>query len=107
MPGEATHHGTNGASAWLQEQWTAFPDLAVTDHFSVACRDIVAVRWTARGTSLGEFMGVPATAKPVECTGVSMYRVEGGRIAEIWDTRNTLGILHQLNPDIGGHGHHH
>ena len=32
---------------------------------------------------------------------------EDGKIAEIWDTRNTLGILHQLNPDIAGHGHHH
>ena len=107
MPGEATYHGTDGASAWLEEQWTAFPDLSVTDHFTVACADIVAVRWTARGTSRGEYMGVPATAQPVEFTGVSMYRVEDGKIAEIWDTRNTLGILHQLNPDIGGHGHHH
>ena len=107
MPGEATYHGTNGASAWLKEQWTAFPDLTVADHLTVACRDIVAVRWTARGTSGGEYMGVPATAQPVEFTGVSMYRIEDGKIAEIWDTRNTLGILHQLNPDIAGHGHHH
>jgi hypothetical protein len=36
-----------------------------------------------------------------------MYRVEDGKIAEIWDTRNTLGILHQLDPNIGGHDHHH
>jgi steroid delta-isomerase-like uncharacterized protein len=107
MPGEATYHGTDGASAWLEEQWTAFPDLTVTDHFTVACGDIVAVRWTARGTSQGEYMGVPATAQPVEFTGVSMYRVEDGKIGEIWDARNTLGILHQLNPDIGSHGHHH
>jgi predicted SnoaL-like aldol condensation-catalyzing enzyme len=28
----------------------------------------------------------------VEYTGVSMYRIEDGKIAEIWDTRNTLGI---------------
>jgi predicted ester cyclase len=106
LPGEATYYG-NGASVWLGEQWAAFPDLAVTDEFTVASGDIVAVRWTARGTNHGDYMGVPATGKPVEFTGVSMYRVEGGAIAEIWDTRNTLGILHQLNPNIGGHGHHH
>jgi len=107
MPGEATYHGTAGASAWLEAQWTAFPDLTITDHFTAACADIVAVRWTARGTSRGEYMGVPATGRLVEFTGVSMYRVEDGKIAEIWDTCNTLGILHQLNPDIGVHGHHH
>jgi predicted ester cyclase len=107
LPGEATYYGIEGASSWLREQWTAFPDLVITDRFTVACRDIVAVRWAARGTSRGNFMGVPATAKPVEFTGVSMYRIENGAIVEIWDTRNTLGILHQLNPDIGGHSHHH
>jgi hypothetical protein len=35
-----------------------------------------------------------------------MYRIEDGRIAEIWETRNTLGIMHQLDPRIGG-GHRH
>ncbi len=52
-------------------------------------------------------MGLPPMGQPVEFTGVSMYRTEHGKIAEIWDTRNTLATLHQLNPDIGGHGHHH
>ena len=48
---------------------------------------------------------LPPTCKAVEYTGVSMYRIENKKIAEIWETRNTLGIMHQLNPDIGG-GHH-
>jgi hypothetical protein len=34
-----------------------------------------------------------------------MYRIEDGKIAEIWETRNALGIMHQLNPEIGS-GHH-
>lgn len=48
---------------------------------------------------------LPPSGKEVEFTGVSMYRIEDGKIAEIWETRNTLGLLRQLNPDIGG-GHH-
>jgi predicted ester cyclase len=47
------------------------------------------------------------TGKSVEFTGVSLYRVEDERVAEIWDTRNTLSILHQLNPDLGPGGHQH
>ena len=91
----------------MQQQWSGFADLAVVDHFVVARQDVVAVRWTARGTSTGTYMGVAATKQPVAFTGVSMYRIEHGRIAEIWDTRNTLGILHQLDASIGVAGHHH
>jgi hypothetical protein len=36
-----------------------------------------------------------------------MYRVENGQITEIWETRNTLAIMGQLNPEMqmGKHGH--
>ena len=34
-----------------------------------------------------------------------MYRVEDKKIAEIWETHNTLGIMRQQNPETGG-GHH-
>ncbi len=107
MPCEARHHGPAGAIEWLADQWTAFPDLTITDHLTVAQGDIGAVRWTAQGTSQGAFMGFPPTGQCVEFTGVTMYRVEEGKLAEIWDTRNTLGILHQLNPELGAGGHHH
>jgi predicted ester cyclase len=106
MPGEAGYSGIAGLEAWLGEQWRAFPDLAIVDWFTVASGDIVAARWQARGTSQGEFLGVAPTGRSIDSTGISMYRVEEGRIAEIWETRNTLGILHQLDPRIGG-GHHH
>jgi predicted ester cyclase len=106
MPCEASYYGINGAGVWLGESWKAFPDLTITDDFTVAQGDIVAVRWTARGTSKGNFLMLPPTGEAVEYTGVSMYRIEAGKIAEIWETRNTLGIMFQLNPDLGG-GHHH
>lgn len=106
MPCEAGHYAKPGAEQWLGEQWSAFPDLTVVDDFSVASGDIVAARWRARGTSQGDFLGVAPTGRSVDYTGLSMYRIEDGRIAEIWEARNTLGILHQLDPRIGA-GHHH
>ncbi|MFX0198130.1 MAG: ester cyclase [Candidatus Hodarchaeota archaeon] len=105
MPCEASHYGINGMSDWLNKQWLTFPDLTIVNSFTVAHGDIVAVSWTARGTSHGTFLTLPQTGKTVEYTGVSMYRVEDGKIAEIWETRNTLGIMRQLNPDIGGSHH--
>jgi predicted ester cyclase len=107
MPCEASYYGINGVESWLGWQWKAFPDLTITDYFMVVQGDIVAVCWTARGTSKGNFMMLPPTGDPVEYTGASMHRIESGKIAEIWETRNTLGIMRQLNPQIGrGHNNH-
>ncbi|UCC58179.1 MAG: ester cyclase [Candidatus Bathyarchaeum sp.] len=107
MPCEASCYGINGVSSWLGMQWKAFPDLTITDYFTVAQGDIVATHWTARGTSKGNFLMLPPTGDPVKYTGVSMYRIESGRIAEIWETRNTLSIMRQLNPKIGKGNHNH
>ncbi len=106
MPCEAGFYAKGGVEQWLGEQWSAFPDLRVVDRVSIATGDIVAARWHARGTSLGGFLGVAPTGRSLDYTGLSMYRIEDGRIAEIWETRNTLSVLHQLDPRIGG-GHHH
>lgn len=103
MPCEATHYGLKGAARWLTETWSAFPDLVVEDVHSVASGDILAVRWSARGTSKGAFLHLPPTDAVVEFTGVSMYRVEDGLIAEIWETCDTFGIMRQLNPELGQH----
>ncbi|MFC1969720.1 ester cyclase [Chloroflexota bacterium] len=107
MPCEASYYGINGVKHWLDEQWGSFPNLVITDYFTLAQGDIVAVRWTGRGTSEGNFLILPPTGKMVEYTGVSMYRIEEGKIAEIWEARNTLGIMQQLNPEMGGGQHHH
>jgi len=101
MPCEASYYGINGVSNWLKTQWNAFPDLTIADYFTVAQGDIVATHWTARGTSKGNFLMLPPTGKMVEYTGASMYRIESDKIAEIWDTRNTLGIMRQMNPELG------
>ncbi len=106
MPDEVGYRTIAGLAEWLGEQWRAFPDLTIVDRFTVASGDIVAARWQARGTSRGPFMGMAPTGHSLDYSGVTMYRIEDGRIAEIWETRNTLAILHQLDPRIGS-GHHH
>jgi steroid delta-isomerase-like uncharacterized protein len=107
MPCESNHYGIGGVKQWLEQQWNAFPDLTINDYFTVARGDIVAARWTAYGTSQGNFLNLPPTGKSIEYTGVSMYRIKDEKIAEIWETRNTLGIMRQLNPEMGGERHDH
>ena len=106
MPCESSYYGIEGIGFWLNSQWKSFPDLKIIDYFTVAQGDIVAVHWTAQGMSKDNFLMLPPSGKTVGYTGSSMYRIEESKIVEIWETRNTLAIMKQINPDLGGSHHH-
>ena len=79
------------------EGWrSAFPDLTVTIDLIVAEGDLVAVRWTARGTNTGTGNGLPATGKRVEVAGTAIFRIVDGKIVEEWTSGDALGLLRQL-----------
>jgi predicted ester cyclase len=56
----------------------------------------VAVRYTGRGTHAGAFMGIPPTGKQVTFTGIDLFRIAHGRLAEEWLMFDQLGLLRQL-----------
>ena len=58
--------------------------------------DRVVVRWTGTGTHTGEVNGIPPTGKDVRVDAISIFRFDGGRIAEMWEVWDTLGFLQQL-----------
>ncbi|VVB69460.1 SnoaL-like polyketide cyclase [uncultured archaeon] len=74
----------------------AFEHLNVTVEDLVAEGDRVAARFTARGIHKGAFMGLPPTGKPITMTGMEIFRIENGRIAELWGEANLLGLMQQL-----------
>jgi predicted ester cyclase len=74
----------------------AFPDVHVTIDAQVAEGDMVVSRWTARGAQQGAFMGGLATHKHMEQTGITMLRVENGKIVEGWSRADEMGLLQQL-----------
>jgi steroid delta-isomerase-like uncharacterized protein len=73
-----------------------FPDVVSTIEDLIAEGDRVAARWSARATHQGEYVGVPPTGKEVEFTGISVYRIEGGRIAESWTVEDQVGLMRQI-----------
>ncbi len=74
----------------------AFPDLKITHDDVVAEGDKVLIRWTARGTHRGEFQGIAPTGKAVTVTGVDLFRIAGGKIVELWQEADRLGMMRQL-----------
>jgi predicted ester cyclase len=73
-----------------------FPDVVSIIEDLIAEGDMVAARWSSRATHLGEYLGVPPTGNQVEFTGISVYRIEGGRIAESWTEEDELGLMRQI-----------
>ncbi len=88
--------GREGYKQFVAGVRAAFPDLRFTLDDLVAEGDRVAVRYTARGTHSGAFMGIPPTGKQVTFTGIDLFRIAHGRMAEEWLMFDQLGLLRQL-----------
>jgi predicted ester cyclase len=73
-----------------------FPDVVSIIEDLIAEGDRVVARWRSRATHRGEYMGIPPTHKEVEFTGISFYHIEGGKIAESWNSEDQLGLMRQI-----------
>ncbi len=84
----------------------SFPDQAVSLNQLIAEGDRVAVLGTYRGTNTGPVNGAPATGRAVESPFLGIFRIEDGRIAELWVEWDNVAILTQLGmfppPQPGG-----
>ena len=73
-----------------------FPDVHVTVEDLLADGDKVIERTTATATNTGEFNGIPPSGNPVTWTEIHIYRLENGKIVELWSEINLLGLLTQI-----------
>ena len=81
---------------FVAAQRRAFPDLQLIVEDQIAEGDKVTTRWTASGTHLGEFQGIPPTDRQVTMAGISIYRMANHKFIEGWTNANLLDILQQL-----------
>jgi steroid delta-isomerase-like uncharacterized protein len=88
--------GIQGMNDVITACRAAFEHLNVTIDDMLADGDRVAARFTARGMHKGAFMGLPPTGKSITMTGIEIFRIENGKIAELWGEANLLGLMQQL-----------
>jgi steroid delta-isomerase-like uncharacterized protein len=93
-PGAASD--LEGFKAWVGMWRAAFPDLQLEVHDLIAEGYKIAARLTATGRHRGDFLGVPATGNRVVMRIINLYRLEGGRIAEVHRSYDLLGLGQQL-----------
>jgi steroid delta-isomerase-like uncharacterized protein len=103
-PAAGEQQGPEGVKEFIKSYLAGFPDGTITIDEQLAEGDLVATRWTGRGTHKGELMGVPPTGKQVTVSGITISRVKNGKVVEEWSNWDTLGLLQQLGavPQMAG-----
>jgi steroid delta-isomerase-like uncharacterized protein len=77
-----------------------FPDLRIEVNEVVSTADRAVVRWTYRGTfEHGTMFGVQAAGQAVKVTGMTLYRIEDGRVRRAEGLVDNFGLMAQLGAE--------
>jgi predicted ester cyclase len=99
-------HGVGQIFSLEQAIDTLKGNMAIFSGFTIIAEDViargdrVAVRYLMKVTHTGDGLGVPATGKKAETTGLEILRFENGKIAEAWSEEDVLGLLTQLGFEL-------
>lgn len=88
--------GRDGFEEFYSGMQTAFPDIEVEIQELIAEDDKVVQRSRQSGTHEGEFMGIEATGNTFDVSGIVIYRIKDGKIAEDWVQSDMMGMMEQL-----------
>jgi steroid delta-isomerase-like uncharacterized protein len=94
QPEEA--HGPDGFKQVIQLYRGAFPDLKFTIEEIFSDGDMVCTRWSTDATHDGDLMGLPATGKHVTGSGITIDKIEDGKVVESWNQWDNAGLMQQL-----------
>jgi steroid delta-isomerase-like uncharacterized protein len=99
MPAPAP--GAEGFKQVIAQFRAAFPDMAVTIEDEFADGDLVGTRGRFTGTHKGDFMGIPASGRPIDIKYIDLWRVRDGKLAENWVQMDTAGLMQQIGARSG------
>jgi predicted ester cyclase len=88
--------GIQGAKENYGTYVAAFEGARITVSQQVGEGDLVATRWEGRGRHTGEILGIAPTGRDVVVSGLTLSRLEAGKIVEEWTNWDTLGMLQQI-----------
>ena len=87
--------GRDGLKKVITMYRSAFPDLQFTIEDQIAEGDKVVTRWVGTGTHQGDDLGFAASGNAVHFNGMTIGRIENGKLVEGWNVFDQLGMLQQ------------
>ena len=89
--------GQDGAIGAIESTRAAFPDWYEDVVDMVIDGDRVVTRYVSTGTHEREYNGIPPTGMKIEIHEVSIYRINGGLVAEQWCVDNEPCLIWQIS----------
>ena len=95
MPGQSP--SKDGVSFFVKTMRAAFPDLKATVMEPAPVDgNLEALYVVLTGTHQGDLMGVAATGRKVEFSGIDIVRIEDGNVVEHWGATDTMALMQQI-----------
>lgn len=88
--------GIDSARAYYENYLTGFSNIKFTIKDCFGQGHKLVKHWNFSGTHTGMFFGIPATGKQVSIDGVTLVRMQDGKIAEERDFLDNLDLMTQL-----------
>lgn len=88
--------GIDSARAYYSNYLTGFSDIQFTIKDVFGMGNKLVKHWNFKGTHTGVFLGIAPTNKKVDIDGVTLVRMENGKIAEEQDFLDNLEFMQQL-----------
>lgn len=86
----------NGVAELAKVFYGAFPDIKQTVEAVVADDNMAALRFSATATHKGELMGMPPTGKPINISGMCMFRITDGKVTEWAEVFDQMTLMQQI-----------
>src|SRR5688500_8008497 len=96
----AAHLDRTQTKELIRAFYTAFPDYTHTPEEILAVGDRVVLRTTNRATHTGDFQGIAPTGRRISFGQIAIYRMANGKIAEVWEEADLLGLMQQLGATV-------
>jgi steroid delta-isomerase-like uncharacterized protein len=94
--GDKTMRGPEQFKPFYRAFRSAFPDLEVVVEDTIAEGDKLAARCTVRGKHQSDSLGFAATGLTTDFTGITIVRIERGKIVEAWNNFDFMRMYKQL-----------
>jgi steroid delta-isomerase-like uncharacterized protein len=98
-PGDPWHRQTLDLAGFKQRvrlSRAPFPDQRFDIVGLFADGDAVAMTWLWHGTHQGDLPNFPATGRPIEMSGATVYYLAATRLTGHWQITDRLGVYQQL-----------
>jgi len=91
--GESNPKSEKATYQWLKKTWGNW---SATIDEMIGEGDRIVMCFTFHGVQQGEYQNLPPTNKKVAFAGINIFRIENGKIAELWDLTDRIWMWQQL-----------